>query len=427
MRKGILITIFTIFTVNLFAQTELKSLKDIANYGIDKNLDYRTSILSLVEAEDDIETIFTLDETELTTSIEYDNDSLTNPEELSIEVEIPFFDQFTFTGDIDEDLSGDLEFSFEPFSITDSKVQSELDYKTALINTESALLTAESDAVMYALYWMNNQKDYVVQRRNWQLQEIVYNDDKSRYEAGDITLDDLKDSLIEWSESRKDFITSEQEYKKSEKELYEALGSTLKDVKVNILTIEELENSLLDLKSSINLESIGFLKSSDWRLSSISVESAKESYNKTWVYEPDLTADFEIPYDEESGIKFDEFTATLSLTVAIDDFDITARDIAEEKYNISVLENTLALNEAEVDFNQAINVLESNKISSEIFRIEYEQAELLYAEAMLLYSSGNYSLIELEESEIYLLEGEISLFNALVTEYLSWLDLKNYL
>lgn len=426
MKRYILLYIVLfIISTGLTSQTKLKSIDDISKFGVENSINYRKSILSLSEAEDKREGILKLDSSSIATKTSYSGTS-TDSIDLETTILIPVIDQLTITGSVSENIEGKVGLSISPLSHSETRIQNDLSYRSSVINSQSALLSAEIDAVESSLNWMSASKNFNMQNENWLLEEIIYNDDKSRYNSGDITLDELKESLISWSEARKLYISSEQNLKETEKNLYEDLGSTSKDVEVKIISVKDLEESLVKLKSSMNTGITNFNKNSSLQLSAISVKSAKEHLKKTWTYEPDITAQLAVPYDE-NGLNSDGFSASINFSLSLDDFNKSERDRAEDYYNISILENRLKINEAEVDLNRTLNMLESNNINSDIFRVEYEQAEILLSEAELLYSSGVYSEVELEQSKVYLTQGENNLFDALVTEYLSWLDLKRYL
>ncbi|MGL1890855.1 MAG: TolC family protein [Spirochaetaceae bacterium] len=426
MIKKLLISIlFILFSSSLFSITEISSIEQIQQFAIESSIEYKNSQLNLEEAEEDVKGILLLDSTSL--SVRTSNSDLENGDwGLTTSIEIPIVEQLSITGDIDEDLSGSIGLSINPLAHSETVVRSEVSYKTAFIEVETAYLEAQNEAVSASLNWMIVRQNMKIQNKRVDLNLLLYNDDKDRYQLGDITLDQLQDSLVTWSESRKELLEINQSYKQAEKSLYSSLGVNSTEVKLNILTIANIEESLKKLKADIDINQGNFLKSSSYRLSNYSVESAKENFNKTWVYEPSLSADLGMTYSAEDS-ETSVFNASINFSITLDDFQSKKRDRAEESYKLSVREMELKRNEAELDFNQALEELESSLINSEIYRIEYDQALLLFYEGELLFKAGDYSEVELEQSHIYLEGAKNSLFNSLADEYKVWMDFRKYL
>ncbi len=419
------ILLLSCISSSLYSLTEISSLEEIQKFGKENSIEYKNSLLNLEEATEDVEGILKLDSTSI--SVRTSNNNLEIEEwGLNTSVEIPIIEQLSIIGDMDQDLSGTVGLSISPLAHTGNVVQSEINYKKALIEVEGSLLEAQNSVVSASLNWMKAKRDMDLQDKRVILNELLYNDDKDRYNVGDITLDELQDSLITWSESRKVYLELKQSYKQAEKSLYSSLGVGPDDVKVDVLTIEDIEESLTKLKESINTNQGNFLKSSSFRLSNYSVESAKENFENTWSYEPNLTAGVGMTYYQD-GSEPSLFNASVNFSINLDHFQKNKRDRAEEFYSLSVKQMELQRNEAELDFNQGLEELESSQINSEIYKIEYEQALILLSEAKLLYNSGDYSEVDLEQSNIYLEAVTNSLFNSFADEYKAWMEFRVYL
>ena len=61
------------------------------------------------------------------------------------------------------------------------------------------------------------------------------------------------------------------------------------------------------------------------------------------------------------------------------------------------------------------------------YEYEYEQALVLLNEAEILHKAGDYSQIELLESQLFLQQAENNYFSSLVNEYLALFDYLKYI
>ena len=416
----------------LHGEAVLTSPDEIAAYGAEHNLDYKNSQLNVLRAEDNRVSILQLKDS----SISFDLSVLKNLGESSIyqdshtglgfssTLSIPIIEQISFSAKISDDFSGDLEFSLNPLAHSSTSKESEISYNSAMISAESSLTSAEVNAIESALDWMSSNRDLSASKRESELAELQYNDDKVRYDQGEITLEELQDSLINWSEARVIHSVYELDFRASESDLYKTLGSGSDMVRVDLMDVVDLEKYLAILKNSLDPQSMDPLKNKDYLISVLNVQSAEVVLKNTWTYEPGLEADAGLSFDSSGNLSL---AAGINFSISPDDFQKKKRDIAEEEFNISLNEAEQSLYQAELEFEQVIESIGSSSINSEISRLEFEQTKILLLEAELLHKLGEFSEVDLNESQLTLTKADNSLFKALADEYSAWLELKKNL
>lgn len=406
----------------LLAQTELNSLEEISQFGSENNLQYRTSQISVLKAEDNLQSLFLLDQSSISASGSYsqNNESFG----FNASVTIPVLEQVSLSGSISDDLSGSASLSLSPLAHSDGKEQSEFNLESAYINAETARLNAEEGAVSAALNWMSAWRNYETQKLETELNQEKYLDDKVRFDVGEISFDELQDSLVQWSSSRVSLTTVEKQYHTAETSLYSQLGVGRSEVQTKLMSIEDLENELALIMNQLESLEGDFLNNNSLKLSVINTKSSLEAMEDTWIYNPDLRASVSMTFDDEG---YRGFSASVSLSFSLDDIQISERKISQEEYAIAKVEEIQMRNEAEMAFDQILDAIESTAINREIATIEFEQTKILMSEAQLLYARGDISPLDLEEAAISLAKSENSLFSALTEEILAWYALKQYL
>ncbi len=285
----------------------------------------------------------------------------------------------------------------------------------ALITAESTRISVENDAMTAALNWMSESRDLQAKQVSAELAEIKYKDDKIRYDIGEITLDNLQISLISWSEARILLSSKQQSFRNAESNLYSSLGAGLEDISIKKLDIDTLYGSLKSIKQTMDDQQGGPLKSRVYINSLLNVNSAKTSLDNTWIFDPDLNASVNLNFTSDGTLSV---TGSVSLSLSPGDYQKNIRDIARKEFQISISEAEQSRNESKLKYEQILESLKSAEINSEISQLEYQQAQILLSEAELLQRLGDYSEIELQESQLTLSLAENALFRALADEYI---------
>lgn len=422
--QKVIFAVLLIFSIPaLQGEIVLRSLDEIAAYGSENNLDYRSSRVNVLQAEENLQGFFLLENSSISATGSY-SDANSATWGVSSTLNMPIIEQFSLSGTIDQDLSGNISLSLSPLAHSDSREQSEISYDSSLILAESSRISAENGVISAALNWMTALREYETQQSQTELSATEYRDDKFRFDLGEISFDALQDSLISWSEDRVVLSEKEKSFRDSESALYSELGAGKDEVSIGSLTVDELKESLDALVELLDPEEGDYLKSSDLKLSVLNRLSSEAALNNTWIYEPDLRAGATLGFDDQ-GIS--SISASVTLSFSLDQIQNREKEISKEQYAIASIREFQERSEAELEFNQIIDTIESSSLNRDIAYIEFEQAEILLSEAELLFDRGDISQLDLEASRNFLHSSENALFKALADEYKAWIALKEYL
>jgi len=434
MRKHIIIifAIFVLISAAANSETILSSLEDIASYAAEHNPDYKSSKVNIIRADDNRLGLFLFKNSSLSVNTDIYNNlqgSETGLTEYtgsvySAALTLPVIEQLSLSASVDTDLNGQLGFSLKPLDHSSAQKELELDYNSSLISAEGTLISVKIDTVGAALNWMSAKRELSSADRESELSEIKYKDNKVRYDLGELTLDELQDSLIAWSEARVLLSSEEQQYKVSENQLYSTLGGGSGEVIVNMMEMETLKNALVILKKSLDPAAGTPMKQSTYLLSVLDAQSAEINLDHTWNFEPELSASAGMLIDSTGNLSVE---AGIQFSISPGNFQKKKRTIAEKEYQISLLVADQSLNLAQLNLEQTKDSIKSTAINSNISQLKMEQAKVLLSEAELLYKNGEYSELELNESQLTLDKAENSLFLSIINEYLSWLELEKYM
>lgn len=406
----------------LHSQTVLQSLDDISAYGSENNLDYRSSLNSVLKAKDDVPGILLLENSSVSASGTY-NDN-TGAFGFTSKVDIPVIEQLTLSGTLDQNLSGSASVTLSPLSHSGTRARSQISYDSAVIDAEQSRISAENSALTAALNRMTAERELEAQKIETELNKTKYQDDKVRFDLGELTFDDLQDSLLHWSESRVSLTESEKNYRDAETALYSELGAARDDVTVTQLSVDDLKSAVEAVIAELDPDQGDYMKNSQYRTAVLNRMSAAVSLKNTWAYEPDLKAGASVNFDDQgiSGV-----SASVTFTFSLDDIQTTGRKISQEELAIATAKEQQSRNEAELQFSQILDTIDSSSINVEIAGIEMDQTSILLSEAELLFKSGDVSSTDLEETRLSFQKSENALFKALADQYLAWCSLKEYL
>lgn len=420
-KKIILTTLFLIMSV-IYGEELLSTLEEYQTFAVNNNLDLLKSELDLEESREDIESLFKFDSTKLGINGNYKSEEFG----YSALVTVPILEQLELSGSIDEESSGSIGLSISPFDMDTNSKKSELNYDVNKLKNSQTILDVQTSSMESALNWMVATNSLGLAELKSEYYETLYIDDKERYQSGTITLDELQDSFIDWSDAKKDLLSSRQSLSNSEFNLYSKLGTSGNRVELNTISIDELEKDIQKLKDLISGKDGSFTTSLDLQISEKNLEIEKINTDSIWFYDPNLSASLSWGFDED-GMDMSDFSASINFSINMDDFQASEQKRALSSYEISVMEYELETQQEEMELELLLNNHESNALETEIYKLEYEEAQLLLSEAELLYRSGEYSEMDLLNSSIFLKQAENSLFNALKSEYLDLLEYLKYI
>jgi len=434
MKKHVIIifAILLLISSGASCETILSSLEDIAFYAAEHNPDYKTSQVNIMRADDNRIGLFLFNNSSLSVNTDI-HDNLQGSESglpgykdpgYSAALTLPVIEQLSLSAAINNDLNGQLGINLKPLAHSSVQKELELKYNSSVISAEGTFISVKIGAVGAALKWMSAKRDLSAADRESELSEIRYKDNKVRYDLGEMTLDELTNSLITWSEARVLFSSKEQQYNASENLLYSTLGGGSGEVVVKMMELETLKDALARLKQSLDPDNSNQMKQSLYRLTVLNSQIAGVNLDNTWNFEPGLSASAGLVVDSTGNLSVE---AGILFSISPSDFQKKKRTIAKKEYQISLLEAEQSLNLAQLNLEQTKDSIKSTAINSDISQLKMEQAEVLLSEADLLYKNGEYSELDLNESQLTLDKAKNSLFLSLINEYLSWLELEKYM
>ncbi|MCD6397054.1 MAG: hypothetical protein J7L71_05905, partial [Spirochaetaceae bacterium] len=227
MRKIIIVSFLSLIILTafpVFGEDILSSLEEIAAFSVEHNSTYRSTKIDLLKAADNKVRVLKVENSSLSSEGSYNNLIPGNSFGLSSTLIVPIIDQISLRGTLEDDLSGQIGITLNPLSHSDSAVQWEINLNKTLVSSESTLIETEINAVTAALNWIYANRDLMAKEKGANLAGMKYADDKVRYDLDEITLNELQESLINWSESRKILSDNHQVFRSSKSNLYNALG-----------------------------------------------------------------------------------------------------------------------------------------------------------------------------------------------------------
>jgi outer membrane protein TolC len=416
--RVLLIALILSLGVTLWGQTQLNNLDSMVTYALENNLEYKRAQINLEKTMDNVASVLKLENSKFSTGLNYDNK---NDLSITSSVNLPVIDQLAFTGSINNELKGTVGLNFSPLNFTTTSKISGIEYEVAQLNYISTTSLVEIKTLEAALKWMAGVKtlDLLVSQAN--RLEVVYQEDKDRYNVGAITPDDVQGSLINWSEARKKVLNQRQALYSLENSLYSQLGGTKEAVGIKHISLEELGEIINSLLESLEGYTILPKETVAYKIASYSTEKSEITANSTWRYKPDITGSIKVAITPE-GVTMDDFSASLNFSFSPGDIKNSERDRALREAEIAREEEALKLVEIEKKIGQYKYLIEISQIESEILENDLEEAKLLYKETEILYKAGDYSELELLEKELFVKQSQINLFNSYITEYLNILN-----
>jgi len=410
----------------------LGSLEDIAGYALENNLEYRKALWEAVKAEDDVEGILKLDETSFFANGAWtdDQDGDRGDWNGTAGMEIPLIDQLSLKGSVNRDLSGSAGLTFSPLFHSDTRQQTGINWHNAVAYAEETGIRTENTALSSALNWMTAKKQLLLQERVIEVKETIYRDEKVRYGAGESTLDDVRDALLDWTEARTGLSDQQALLRQGESELLKALSGNLDTASISLIGTGDLETALEQLKDLVSPEAAdpaGIYAVTAARLSS---ESTSEELKNTWLFSPDLSLEGAVNLPDVTDLSSQgspSWEASLQLSFSLQDWQKEDREELKTDLSLSQEEAARAVMESRLSLQQTLITLDTTRQNREIAELELEQARDLLEEAEFLHRLGEYSEAERDDAQLTLNQSEVNLFSALAEEYIAWREVLVYL
>ena len=400
---------------------ELNSLDDVCTYARQNSLDYQKALWETTKASNDIDGILELEET----SFNFDTTFMEDEEEPSAGagVTVPLLDQLSLNASLDSEENREYGMTLSPLNHSDDRVQQDLAWQKAAAAAEMTAVAAENSAISAVLNWLAVNRNAELQRELTAVRETIYRDEKVRYEAGEATLDDVRTALMDWTDAGKSLTALQNDQSSAELSLIEALNAEPGSLVLPELNNGDLEKELGALQERIDPDLADPSLSTDVLTAQIDVRSLEEELKDTWLFDPDLSLTGSVKTD---ALGESSWSGTLSLSFSLQDWQKEDRVELSRDLELSRLEAGQVQVEQYQALQQDLTTLENTKQSSELARLELEEASEIYDEAEFLLAQGEYSLAERDEALLELRSAEISLFSALADEYGAWRELLYY-
>ena len=335
------------------ASQELSSLEDIRSYALENSLDYKKAQWEAVKAGNDLEGLFTLDETSFSAGNSYD-DSL-DTWSASAGVEVPLVDQLSVNSTVYDDTSASVGLTFTPLSHSDDRAQNDIIWQKAAALAVEMAVTVENSALSAALGWMSGTAQLAVQEESVLVSETIYRDEKIRYEAGESTLDDVRDALVDWTEARTTLTGLQTQLRAKESDLMTALNVNLETVELTLLSSEDLAAELQTLKSSIVPEDADPVLSHAVFSSYLDMRSVEEKLDDTRLFDPALNLSSDLYFGDDDK----NWAASVTLSFSLEDWQSEEKQELQTDLEISRQVASLAERESRLLLQQARIALEN--------------------------------------------------------------------
>jgi Outer membrane efflux protein len=434
LKYFLILAFLALSQLGAYAQN-LSSLDNIRDYALENSTDYKRALLDVLVARNNLDGVIQLDETSFSFSGDYaqstaSSDGSGNVDDWSATagINLPLIDQFAVSASISDDYSGQLGLSFSPLFHSDDREQLNIDYDKALLYAEEVAVKTENEALSAALNWMTARQRVDLQQEIVAVKEAVYADEKVRYQAGESTLDDVRDDLMDWTEARTELSTRQTLLQARESILLQKLSADLNTATIEVLSYDLISSELEDLKKNINPEEAD--SSGVYSVTSAykTVESSEERLSDTWVFDPslNLTGKVNLPDVTDLETEGPSWEAGIELSFSLDDFQFDDRSINSQELQQSRLEAVQADMESRLTLQQAVTSLDNTEQNRVLAELEEEQSADLYDESKFLNRMGEYSEAELEDARLDYEQSLLNTFSMQVEEYLAWRDLLLY-
>ncbi len=402
----------------------LDSLDDIGRSALENSTAYRRVLLDVLTARNQLEGIVRLDQSSLSLKGATGGSSWDS----SASLNLPLIDQLSLNASLDNSSSGQLGLSFSPLAHSDNRDQLKITYDKAVLLAGETAVTTENQALSAAFAWMSASRLLDIQTQTVKVKETVYRDEKVRYDAGESTLDDVRDALSAWTEARAALSDRQTGLRSAESSLLKQLGSGLEGSSVSTITAEALLKELEDLKSGISAEQADSSKVYAVKSAYQDVNSAKKSLADTWIFDPELnlTGNINFP-DLTQGSKDSSWQAGVELVLSLNDWQGKERELGNKDLELTTLEAGQAEMESRLTLQQVKIALDNTEQNRILAGLERDQNHDLYEEAGFLFQTGDYSRAELDDARLLYEQSEVNFFTAAAAEYMAWRDLLPYL
>ncbi len=415
-------------TINTIEQAEQTALLN--------NLEYKSAVLEVLKAEHALEGIIKLDSSSISLSGSYGQKNTDNTDAAEASADdsgfgwqasasLPVIEQLSLGASVDEDFTGTFSISLNPLSHSGSTEETRLAYESKLAAAEDKATEISDAAVAGYLDWAAAVSDYDVKLDTADVKQILYEDEKVRFEKGESTLDDVREAFTAWSESRTSANDALSKLQTAEAELYSILNIDSAVVNLELPAEADLFNNIETMQNEINSAELAINGSYAVYSAETAAQSLELQLKNTWLFEPDLSISGNLSISP-SNLQ-PTFSATAAVSFGLDDWNAEERAELAAELEISRRQAVQTINAEQLSLKQAVTAAETAAINYEAAVIELEQAEELLDEADFLHELGEYSAAELEETRLEYEQIKNNLFSAAASHYAALRALAAYI
>ena len=171
---------------------------------------------------------------------------------------------------------------FYPLAHSVQEKQEALTLISQEIEAEKIRIEAENRALIAALGWQTASSKLALQAEGTDLREAEYRDRKVRYEAGEISLEEVRTALRDWSAAQSLLGTARDAVIKAETELAAALGT--RDFSLAPLETAEVQAELAGLQKDMTVDKASAGSIPSVRQDQINLSRLEEELKDTWFF-----------------------------------------------------------------------------------------------------------------------------------------------
>ncbi len=400
----------------------LKTIAGVSEYAVNSNLDIKEAGLAVLKARNSLSGIFKLEESSISLSTGFSGSEYSELE-TGINAELPLIDQLGFSFSVDEQLNSSIRVSINPLYHSSESKLADLSLRKAEIALNNAVTETVINAAAAYMSWSKALGDKENAESRLALMKQIYEDERIRYDEGEATLDDVRDALLDWSESRTAMNTASQALNSAENELYSILNTTPEAVSIEPADRQTIESELTRIKAATDISDYSADFSYEVLSADIDRKTAEAELKEVWLFSPELSASGGADFSQQEAAKV---SASVSIGLTSDSWNAEERSELKKQLELSSEYKNSAEASAQLSLLQLTGTIETAAINTEISGIELEQAGELKAEAEFLFEQGEYSNTELDDAVLAEREAEAAYFGALAEELGSWMELSLY-
>ncbi len=400
----------------------LKTIAGVSEYAVNSNLDIKEAGLAVLKARNSLSGIFKVEESSISLSTGF-SESEYSELETGISAELPLIDQLGFSFSVDDQLNSSIRVSINPLYHSSERKLSDLSLRKAELALNKAVTETVINAAAAYMSWSKAIGDKENAESRLALMKQIYEDERVRYNEGEATLDDVREALLDWSESRTSMNTASQALNTSENELYSILNTTPEAVSIEPADRQSIESELTRIKEVRKLGDYSADFSYEVLSADIDRQTAEAELKEVWLFSPELSASGGADFSQQDAATV---SASVSIGLSSDSWNAEERSELKKQLELSSEYKNSAEASAQLSLLQLTGTIETAAINTEISAIELEQAGELKAEAEFLFEQGEYSNTELDDAVLAEKEAEAAYFGALADELGSWMELSLY-